>query len=494
MFGAVLAVFWPTLLSFPPTWSTSYNEHGYFLGALVVWLAWRDRERLFRLADASVPDLLPVIGLLSLAWLFAVIMSVRVVHQGLFVVLVTAWAFAVFGWGVRVPVIAMAVTLSLAIPVWGVIVPILQRATVLASGGATRLAGITAVIGYDTISIRSGTFLVEEGCAGLNYLMGGVALGAFYAHLFTRRWQTQLKIVALAAAVAIVGNWIRVTVLIFLGEATAMQSPYIEDHLWQGWAIFTLLMIPAYFLARRIEARDALRFGGQEATKAEEANDATRSAAAAGQGGAMARAATLATLAAVLGPVLYMAVGALPRGGGLERAPEVFGADPAWSVRPGLEDSGSAWVPDFKGIDERAAWGIEVDGQAVDAARHYFRDQRQGEELIQYNNFIAPDSLLVSERVFGPVGPDGRIVREAILWESDTPRIAWYWYRVGGFDTPFESKAKLLEILAFFRRSPAAELVTLSARCSPDDCTDAARALRAVVGGPAVLDEVEPGA
>jgi len=149
------------------------------------------------------------------------------------------------------------------------------------------------------------------------------------------------------------------------------------------------------------------------------------------------------------------------------------------------------WTPDFKGIDSRAAWLVSVDGHPVEAARHYFRDQRPGEELIQYNNFVAPDSLLVSERMFGPVGSDRRIVREAILWESDVPRIAWYWYRVAGFDTPFENKAKLLEIIAFFRRSPAAELVTRSVRCAPDSCTEAARLLRATVGGPSVLDESE---
>ena len=491
MFAFFLAACWPTILSFPSTWSANYNEHGFLLGALVIWLLWRDRDRMFRLAGTPMLDLVPVVGGLSVVWLLAVVMNVGVVHQGLFVMLATAWAFAVFGSGVRIPVISMAAVLSLAIPVWGLIVPILQRATVLASGGATRLAGITAVIGYDTIAIRSGTFLVEEGCAGLNYLMGAVALGAFYALLFSRRWQTQLKIVALAAAMSIVGNWIRVTVLIFLGEATAMQSPYIEDHLWQGWAIFTLLMIPTYFLARRIEIRDDRLYSSAEERADGEAGARALQSGLPGGGAPTARAATLATVAALVGPVLYMAVGALPRGSAIEQDQEVFDIDASWVSTPVAEGVEPAWIPDFKGIDSRAAWLISVDGHEVEAARHYFRDQRPGEELIQYNNFVAPDSLLVSERMFGPVGSDRRIVREAILWESDVPRIAWYWYRVAGFDTPFENKAKLLEIIAFFRRSPAAELVTLSVSCAPDSCTEAARLLRATVGGPSVLDESE---
>lgn len=64
------------------------------------------------------------------------------------------------------------------------------------------------------------------------------------------------------------------------------------------------------------------------------------------------------------------------------------------------------------------------------------------------------------------------------------PRVVWYWYRVAGFDTPLASKAKLLEILAFFRRYAASELVTLSAECAPEDCLEAAQALRAATGVP----------
>ena len=89
----------------------------------------------------------------------------------------------------------------------------------------------------------------------------------------------------------------------------------------------------------------------------------------------------------------------------------------------------------------------------------------------------------MSERLIGPVRERRRYVREAIFFEGDTPRVAWYWYRVAGGDTPFPSRANLLELVAFALRRPAAELVTLSAPCAPDDCAEAAQALRAAVEG-----------
>jgi len=490
--GVGLAGFWPTLITFPSTWSASYQEHGFFLAGLVVWFGWTKRDRFLTSATRGLGDLIPVVALLSVGWLLAAIMGVRAGHQLAFVVIGVAWAFAVFGWGARVQILTLGATLALAIPMWGVIVPILQRMTVIASGAATRLAGIEAVIGYDTIAISTGTFLVEEGCAGINYLMGGLTLGAFYAHLFTDRWRTQLKIVAVAGLASIVGNWIRVTVLIFLGEATAMQSPYIEDHLWQGWVIFTLLMLPTYQLARRIERRDAraARHADPSDPGAEPGPDEARPAVAQGHwtdGVPSPRLATLATVAALIGPGLFTVIGAIPRGSELDRGTDVFDIHAAWAPPRAAPAS---WTPDFQGIDDRADWTVGVLDHDVALSRYYWVDQRQGAELIQWNNRIAPDSLVVGEGMYGPVGPEMRLVREAIFWADEQPRIAWYWYRVGGFVSPFDSKAKLLEIIAFFRRSTAAELVTMSAACEPESCEAAARALRALVGGP---DAVPPG-
>ena len=509
---AGLVAYWPTVASFPPTWNASYQEHGFFVGGLVLWLLWRDRKRVVALAERGIPDLLPVVGLLSVAWLFAVVMNVRLVHQLLFWAVATTAALAIFGWRARVPILVTSATFLLAIPFWGSFSPVLQRMTTIMSGTIARVGGVEAVIREDTITISTGTFLVESGCSGINYLMGGLVLGAFYAHLFTRRWQTQLKIVALAGAMSIVGNWIRVAVLVFLGEATAMQSPYIEDHLWQGWAIFTLLMIPTYFLARKIEERDARKnrtvasgdvdaaAGDPVKTRDDEAEEPVHRAADELDGADAGapyeadvdempvtpptplRARALRTVSvAVAGPILLFVLGAVPRGGDLERDPDLFTFAGSWSATSA--ETGT-WMPDFHGYDDAAHWAVTGPGGTVRAARIYFMDQRQGEELIQYNNRIAPDSLMAVDRIIGPIGPERRFVHEAVVRDRETPRVVWYWYRVGGFDTPFEMKAKLLEILAFFRRTPAAELVVLHAECAPDDCTGAANALRSAFGVP----------
>jgi exosortase len=488
VFCLLLLSFWPTLVSFPGTWNASYREHGFVVAGLIAWLIWRDRRLIVDGAGRPLPDLIPLVGLASLAWMLAIVIKVGAGHQLLFGVVITGWALAVFGWAARRTVVGLGATFLLALPVWELLMPGLQRATTIASGAATRLVGITAEIGYDYITISSGTFLVEEGCSGINYLLGGLVLGAFYAHLFVDRWQTQLKIVALAGGVSILGNWIRVSVLIFIGEATAMQSPMIEDHLWQGWLIFMLLMIPTYFLAEKLEARD--RVGStappqEEASRAAPPAEEDHSGSVSGPAPVPLRPALNAGFAAVVGPILLVTIGLIPKGSVTERGPEVLGLADSWTAAEAPADT-AAWGPDFRGIDDHAAWVVRGDLGLVEAARYYFIDQRQGEELIQWGNAIAPDSLTGSDRVLGPIGPRRRFLRQTIVRDGDASRLVWYWYRVAGYDTPFPSKAKLLEVLAFVRRTPAAELITLSARCGPESCLEAARTVSAAVGGPPI--------
>jgi exosortase len=466
----LVLAFWPTLSTFYATWARSYQEQGFFIAGLTAWLFWRYRDRVRRWPGEGTPALVPVAGALSLGWMLAVIMNVAVVHQLLLVLTLTAWAVATFGPRARVPILSTAATFLIAVPFWNVINPVLRRATTLMSGAIARAGGVSAVIRDDTITIASGTFLVEAGCSGINYFMAGLTLGAFYAHFFTDRWQTQLKIVAVAGAASMVGNWIRVAVLVLMGEATQMQSPLIYDHLWQGWAIFTLLMIPTYFLIRRIERHDAKAAGRPDAPGAG-TFDASRP-----------RRAATAGAFAIIGPVLYVGLGVVPKIGALDRSPDVLGVSERWTVTErAAGDIG--WRPAYQAIDEQVQWTVTLPGESVDAGRYYFVNQRQGEEMIGYGNAIAPDSLLVSDRLIGPVGPRRRYVREAIFFDSDSPRVAWYWYRVAGIDTPTASRAKLLEVLAYALRKPASELITLSARCAPDDCASAARALRMAMEG-----------
>jgi exosortase len=473
---AFLVAFWPTWTSLIPTWMRSYQEHSFIAFGTTVFVIWSHRE-LFNSRPSRPPrPYLIALGALSIAWLCSTVMNIGVAEQGLLLSIVTTWALATFDRAKR-PILAAAVTFTLAIPLWSFAIPVLQLATTLMSGSIARAVGVPAVIQGDTISLAYGTLIVSGGCSGINFLMAGLTLGALYAHVSAYRWQTQLKVVAVAALAAIVGNWLRVAFLVILGQVSRMQSPWIEDHLWQGWLIFTVLLLPTARLADIIVRRDAHHHAVTRTEKDESrVNERRRPLVPSLMGVA----------AAVAGPIVLLLFSAIPANERTERTPRAPGISPQWTNLATQVDGGRIWRPAFSGFDRASEWTVSLADGVVHAGRYVFTDQRQGRELIQSGNMIVADSLLVGERLIRPLANRATLVTEAIVMQDREPRLVWYWYRVAGIETPSRARAKLLEVPAFLLRSKESELLALSAPCELTTCERAATLLStAVAGAPA---------
>ena len=464
LLAAVLAFFLPTLWGFREAWASPTYTHGYVVALATVWMTWRARHELH--PDGSgVPSALAVIGLLSFLWLCATIASARSVAQLVLPALLLAWSAAVLGASAARRLAPIAAFALLAVPVWEVLVPPLQAMTTLVSGLMVRAVGVPAVITGNLVEIGAGSFIIADGCAGLSYLLAGLTIGALYAHLFGTGWATGARVMALAAALAIVGNWIRVASIIMIGHLTDMRSPLVEAHLTFGWAIFFAGLLAFFPLARRVVER------GRRAIAAPTlpARAPLRTSAAA-----------VATLTAVAGPLVFHLGSLLPT---REPPPPQLAASAAWQARTlGASARPTAWMPAFGGAGEHVteAW---TDGpRTVVVDRLVYRGQAQGSELIGYGNRIAPDTALVGERLMGPVGARRRLVNEAIVREAEGFLLVWYWYRVGGRETESAARAKLLELWAFATLTRVSELITLSAPCDGGDCADASRTLTGFLG------------
>ncbi|HET9947946.1 MAG TPA: EpsI family protein [Longimicrobiales bacterium] len=493
LFALTLLLFLPTLASFADVWDAQPYTHGYLLALAVVWLLWRDRDTL-READVPWPQAAALAAGLSLFWFGAHVARARMPEQALLPLLLLLWCGAVFGRASVRRLWPAAAVFLLAVPVWGAITRPLQTLTVLMSGGGARLLGIPARIEGDYIHIASGTFLVEGGCAGLNYLMSGLTVGSLYALVIPMTRRGQAAIVGLAAVLAMVGNWVRVGGLVVLGELTDMQSIFITEsrpHLVYGWSIFFAGLLAFFPLARRIAERtraprraatlDAATTSDPVAPAAPPGATSTAAATVEAAAPFRLRAAGLATLAAALGPVLFYAFAFLPPH---EPAPwELREIPERWTALAGSRQRPRSWMPSFPGADVMAstAWTDGTHRVLVD--RFIYLDQAQGAELIGYTSRIAPEGDVLAQLGIGLVGPRRRVVNVAIVRDPAAPLLVWYWYRVGGVETASAAKAKLLEIWAFLTRSIGSELIAVSAPCEPNDCTAAAGVLGDFFGG-----------
>jgi hypothetical protein len=139
------------------------------------------------------------------------------------------------------------------------------------------------------------------------------------------------------------------------------------------------------------------------------------------------------------------------------------------------------WTPAYNGFEEArsATW---TDGtHFVHTDELVFREQTQGANLVHSTNYIAhPDSLVRERRVLRD--GSGRLAREAVIRTAEGGMLIRYWYNVAGIDTDSDAMAKVLEVLAFFRRRGGASLASVGASCGPSDCAEAAEILGAFLG------------
>jgi EpsI family protein len=472
LFGAALALvtlaLWSTWLSFPGTWLEN-RSHGFVIAALCGWLLWKGRDKVAA-DDGPYMPAMAAVGGLSLLWLAATVVSARVIHQGVALALLWAWLLAVRG--VRparavAPVLGVAV---IALPVWEVLTWPLQRITAVVSGLTLRAVGIEASIKDETIAIPAGTLIVADTCSGLGYFMTALTIGTVYAFLYVKEWRTRLRIIGVAAAMALLANWVRVAGLGVIANATRMQSPLMKDHEAYGWWIFAAVMALFFWQLPRLEQ------WGNPPVSAEVAPPEATPAAVRQPRPVATGALALATGAAIVGPALFLIISAMPVSGEAPvRVPGVVPGTQWTTTTPAATDSG--WAPAFVGATEQRTEHLQRDSTTVRVDRFIYRSQTEGAELIGSGNSVAPATALLEDRVIGPLDANARAVRQAAVRDGQRVRLVWYWYRVADVETPSRPKAKLLELPAFLGRHAISEVVALSAPCRGGDCSSTTKVL-----------------
>lgn len=526
--SVVALAFLPTLTSFPATWLEKGGQ-GFVVAIFCGYLIWRDRQQLLDTDRGFGLASVGIIGL-SLLWLIAIVLNVRAVHQAALPLILLLWLLAIAGTRAFRAALPIAAVFFLAVPVWGVLIRPLQSMTVFANGLLLDIVRIEAVIKGDNIEIPSGIFWVASGCAGLNFFETGLLVSVMYSLLFLNHWKSRGAAIALALALAIVANWLRVFGLIVIGHVTKMQSPLIAEHGLYGWLIFAAAMVVFFLLSKRVEAYDR-RLDASVASP-DDASDAGPIATAAtpatlrrsGTRAFSPRSLAIPTVAAVLGPLLFVSLGGRSTSGTPAPTPPGIAPGEGWSRSAAPEasvatppDASSSQLADDESDDRApviaasATAGADSAASAPDSAasrlsppfalrysgadehrierwasgdtevridRLLYVEQGQGKELVNSENRIARSRELIGEQVIGPLDERGRMVSVTAVRADSGARLVWHWYNVAGQNTHSTVEAKLLELVAFLRSSaPPAELVAVSTICGPSNCEAANRTL-----------------
>ncbi len=242
--AGLLLLFRSTAASALHLWETSsaYN-YGYLIAPIAAYLIWEERRSL-----RAVMRRPSVLGLLltaafSAVWLLADKLDIDEGRHFALVGMVQGLFLSVLGTAVYRKLSFPLNYLWLMVPTGAFLLAPLQW---IAHAGAVLLlqaSGIPVFADGLIIEVPQGRFMVETGCAGLNFLLSAFALSLVYGKLIYRRLSTRILCVAIALVAAIVANILRIYLIISLTEWTDQKIGLADDHLLFGWGFFAIVML-----------------------------------------------------------------------------------------------------------------------------------------------------------------------------------------------------------------------------------------------------------
>lgn len=482
--AAAACLYWPQLSLLASRWAEAPGaSHGWLIATAIPVLIWLDRDSLdlsgggadwgaigaglfaacgFAMASAAGVDVLAALAIPAAAIVACRIAAGRRAGRALAFPL----AFFVF-----------------AVPIWSALTPALQMLTVRAAGVMLSVLGVHAFIHETLVTTRSGTFEIAGGCAGLHFAVVALATASLLAYTQRLARTRSVALVVLALGVAMLTNWIRVTAIIAIGNATEMRSPLVADHYAFGWALFAVALVPVFLAAR------ALGRGTPDP------GVATTPRAAAGPDRPWTpRALILALAVLTLGPAWVFLCGATTAGGTPQGA-----ALPALAGWSGPQAPSFDWQPQFPGASSQRSASYQREATRVDVFVASFDRQAPGHKLIGFDARLANAEWSEDDLRDLQVGPDprDRVTQRLYANSAGTRRVVWNWYDVRGRRELRPARVKLLQSLSAFGLSSRSGIVILSARCTVD-CAAALAALdaayRAGLGALGPRGAPQPGA
>lgn len=467
----LLIALWPEWVDYFLLWNDSIiYHHGYLVAGGSVFLLYLRRQSLLRLEPTgswlALPLLIGAVAFLILSQAA----DVRVFRLLLAPIIIVLWGWTV--WGFRFVRIAggPVMLLVFAAPVWDDFSPLLQHITVFFNQIFLGIVDIPATIEEFFIILEVGTFLVENGCSGVRYLMVALFLGAFYGELYYPNYRRILLLVVIAGLLSMLANWIRVFGIIVAGHYTNMETSLVDDHEMFGWVVFVVVtLLPLYFIAGKLEGRQE-----QEKKLTHEMTGQTETAGKAGSV-AWPAIASLLILAPLAVPWLL--------------APRIAATGEQWEVTlPDLSPEwrgplthADFWHPVYLNPDFEKSGVYVSDGLArIQLHITGYRTQGDNKELIAYDNQLFnrkqwTEVNRTTKPISDDVSKDLTRVNQITLASrnrADSHLLVWYWYQTGDQMLASAKRTKLTGGAIKLTGDNRGALWAIASPCDlPEDCS-----------------------
>lgn len=432
--GVLALAYWPTVLELS---GFATRDDGQFLVVVLAFAAMVCARR-------DVLEALPVrpfwpglIGLLALAlaWLAGQLAFVRLVTDAAVVLMVPMAILAVLGVGwIRALAFPLAF-LALAVPVEQPIAPTLAEWTAQATIVLLEMVGVPVVREGAYFTIPSGRWVVADACGGVKYLTSCLIVAVLLAPALFGSLQKRVAFVLGAIALAIVGNWLRAFLTVFIAHLSN-NALLRDDHSTFGWVLYAVLftLYCAAWWRRRDEKAE------------QDAPVPSRSVARPGTSTLGICASVLVALTVTLSASIVAArastVGIEDTSARLD-IPNAHG----WMR---VSRPATPWRPELQSSDRGRRLTFQKDGRSVDLFIGLFRHETWHAKLVSVANSLVPpdDQWALASRGVARSELAGRPVdaARAVVVGGETRVVAWQWYWVDGVATASGIEAKIAQL------------------------------------------------
>ncbi|NQZ22418.1 MAG: exosortase [Colwellia sp.] len=153
-----------------------------------------------------------------------------------------------FNWYIVFP----AAFLIFIFPFWGSLTYYLQNISVASVSFMMDFTNIPTYVEAEFVQIPAGTFEIADGCSGLRYLIVSLAISSLFIFLNIKSPKRALLFFSVAVFGGLLTNWLRIMILIIIGDYTDMTHSLMNDHNSFGWYIYLPFMLSLFYFGNKI--------------------------------------------------------------------------------------------------------------------------------------------------------------------------------------------------------------------------------------------------
>lgn len=446
-------------------------QYGFLVLACTCYLLYLKRPEILNFqirpsAWALAPSLM-----LAGAWFAASLVGVQTVQLAVLPFLLLAVTTTFFGL-TFLRLAGMPILLLLfAIPLWWPLLPFLKDATTLVTEMFLRaIAKPVFVEGY-YLHLPGGSFFVDDGCAGLRFLLVTLILSFMSIDMHAMSAKKGAILLGIGVLLALIANWIRVIVVVLVGDYTEMEHRLVNDHNDLGWFVYgVVVLLPFFFLMGKLTT-GALLPAGRETPAEREQGDSKR----------YLLIYLFAIVILVAGPLLSAMVRFQDYPDRVVTLPQ---SSPFWTT---TSSGASDWQANYQGANQYLYNQYEGDAGLAELHLFNYANQQEGVELINVENTLTDDDLwrivpgTESQASVAIGAEDIDVVKAQIESSSGEQKLVWYWFNVGGLPTNDTYVAKVYQLIALINGRKDASLIAIAADCGLN-CAGAAEIISSFAG------------